>query len=92
MRATWWAPVVAASALLLVGAAAPDSGVATWLRLQSERDAAAARIEALEAGNRVLERQVEALRNDPFAVERAIREDLELVRKLCTFSERGTDV
>ena len=80
MTATRLLPVAVALALLAIGAADPGSGVSTWLRLQRDLVGAEQRIADLEGRNEGLVRQIEALAEDPFAVERAIREDLELVR------------
>ncbi len=57
-----------------------DSGVGTWLRLRSELAQSDARIRRLEAETVSLRRQIEELRTHPWAIERAIREDLDLAR------------
>jgi len=80
MTATWLRPVAVALGLLAIGALDPGSGVLTWLRLQRDLDAAAQRIEDLEERNAELAEEIGALDDDPFALERAIREELELVR------------
>jgi cell division protein FtsB len=57
-----------------------EAGFRTWLRLKGDLRAAQSRIEALRAEIAVLEEEAEALRNDRFAIESAIREDLQLAR------------
>jgi cell division protein FtsB len=57
-----------------------DSGVREWLRLRSTLAASTTRIEGLRRGVEALRSEGEALRNDPFATERAIREELELAK------------
>jgi len=56
------------------------AGVRTWLRLRGEVRAADVRIARVRADNERLRRDVERLDSDPFALERAIREDLHLTR------------
>ena len=56
------------------------SGVAQARRLRADLEAAEARIEALRARNESLRAEVASLRDDPFARERALREDLDLAR------------
>jgi cell division protein FtsB len=56
------------------------SGLPAWLRLRAELTASQARIEALSARAKTLREQIEALEQDPFAIERAIREELGLAR------------
>lgn len=77
-------PVLLALALVCaaVGYAwlAPESGFPTWLRLRDEVARAEDRIHALERQNTVLRDEVAALRTDPFAQERAVREELGWVR------------
>ena len=79
------AGLVWALPLLLVGAlvyalANGESGLRPWFRLRAELVDAHSRIDALARENAALQAQVDALGSDPFAVERAIREDLELAR------------
>ena len=77
-------PVLLALALICaaVGYAwfVPESGFPTWLRLRDEVAQAEERIRALERQNMVLREEVAALRTDPFAQERAVREELGWVR------------
>jgi cell division protein FtsB len=69
-----------AVAALAYGWLHPDAGVRTWLRLRGDVAEAEARIRALEAENRTLADELEALRGDDFARERAVREELGWVR------------
>ena len=77
-------PVLIALALVFgaVGYAwlVPESGFPTWLRLRDEVEQAEDRIRTLERQNTVLRDEVAALRMDPFAQERAVREELGWVR------------
>jgi len=77
-------PVLLALALVCaaVGYAwlVPEGGFPTWLRLRDEVAQAEERIRALERQNTVLRDEVAALRTDPFAQERAVREELGWVR------------
>ena len=65
-----------------IGVAAVDdsAGVRTWLQVRRDLDTAQARVTALEARIAEREAEAEALRSDPLALERAIREDLGLAR------------
>lgn len=56
------------------------SGLPAWLRLRAELTASQARIEVLSARANTLREEIEALERDPFAIERAIREELGLAR------------
>ena len=66
---------------LTVAAVDAESGVTAWMDLRSELIDAQGRIGQLQADNASLHQQVVRLREDPFAIERAIREDLELARR-----------
>jgi cell division protein FtsB len=57
-----------------------EAGLRSWLRLRGDLRAAEARIAALRAEITALEAETETLRNDPLAIETAIREDLHLAR------------
>ena len=73
-------------ALALVAAAAawawldPNDGIATWLSLRSDVAQAEARVRALQGQSAQLVQTAEALRAEPFAQERAVREELRWVR------------
>jgi cell division protein FtsB len=56
------------------------SGIGTSLRLRGDLRSAEARIEAIRLENAKLRGEAELLEADPFAIERAIREDLKLAR------------
>lgn len=74
-----WIPVLA---LLAAGASTLDerTGLPAWRRLREDLTAATARIEGLRGEIASLRAEAVALESDPFAVERAIREDLGLAR------------
>ena len=79
MRAVWLVPVMLL-AVLAVAVLDRESGLPTWLRLRGELVDSDARVAALGRETGSLRRQIDALQKDPFALERAIREDLELAR------------
>ena len=54
-----------------------DSGLRAWLGLRRDVTAARGRIQSLQAEIVELDSQAKALASDPFAQERAIREELE---------------
>lgn len=57
-----------------------DSGLRTWWALRADLHDARARIGVLRERVTELEREARVLEDDPFAVERAIRERLEYAR------------
>ncbi|MDJ0865130.1 MAG: septum formation initiator family protein [Myxococcota bacterium] len=57
-----------------------DAGIPTWLELREEVAGAERRLETLRAGNAALREEAAALRGDPAALERAVREELGWVR------------
>ena len=70
------------------------SGLPAWLRLQDELAASQARIAALSARAETLRSEIAALEKDPFALERAIREELGLARpgeRVVRFPGRAQD-
>jgi cell division protein FtsB len=77
-------PILIALALVAASVAyawlVPESGIPTWIRLRDEVAQAESRIRALERQNQSLREEVAALRDDPFAQERAVREELGWVR------------
>jgi cell division protein FtsB len=79
MRRLWLAPALLATGLA-VAILDGDSGLRSWWRLRDDLASARVRIEGLEEERSRLEAEVTALESDPFALERAIREDLELAR------------
>ena len=71
-----------------------ESGLPMWWHLRGELSASQVRIQALAAQNARLQAEVEALGNDPFALERAVREDLEWARAgevVVRFGERARE-
>jgi cell division protein FtsB len=79
VRGWLWIPALLGVAFT-IAALDRDSGIASWLRLRGELSAARGRIAALDVEIAQLERAAEALQSDDFAIERAIREDLEYSR------------
>ena len=78
-RRLLWIPVLV---LLAAGASTLDerTGIPAWQRLRADLAAATARIGDLRVEIAALRDEAQALESDPFAVERAIREDLGLAR------------
>ena len=77
MRTTWLAPLLLA-VVAVIAVTDQKSGIPMWLRLRSDVDQAAERVAVLAQETEALRAQIEALSSEPFALERAIREDLEL--------------
>ena len=76
-----WAWVVAILATAVVLAVVDSgAGLRTWLDLRGEARAAHGRVAVLADDVERLSVEIEALGSDPLAIERAIREDLELAR------------
>lgn len=75
-----FASVAAIAAVLVAAAFDEDAGFARWQHLRGELADAHERIEALRDEVGKLEREAVLLESDSFALERAIREELELVR------------
>lgn len=57
-----------------------ESGVGIWLELRDDLSGSAARVSRLEQENDSLRGEIAALDGDPDAIERAIREELDLVK------------
>jgi cell division protein FtsB len=79
VKRLWIVPALAAAAIawaLLDG----RSGLRAWAHLRSEFVSASARIASLQQENASLRSEIESLRDDPVAIEAAIRHDLELAR------------
>lgn len=72
--------VLAAVAVVGIAAADRESGLVAWWGLRADLHEARDRIEQLRARNALLRSEIQALEQDPFALERAIREDLELAK------------
>jgi hypothetical protein len=66
------------AALAIPGLLDRDSGVAIWLELRGDLAGASLRLDALSGQNEALRREVEQLETDPTAMDRAIREELDL--------------
>jgi cell division protein FtsB len=58
----------------------PDSGIGTWRRMRADLQSAEVRIDGLRDEIAALEHSNVELESDAFAIEAAIREDLELAR------------
>ena len=80
VRGLVWAAVVVAGAVA-VAALDRDSGIGTRLRLGEDVDAAELRIASLRDDVEALKALVASLESDPFAIERAIREELAYARR-----------
>ncbi len=55
-----------------------DSGVGIWLELRDDLAGVADRVDVLVAQNDSLAREIELLEADPTAIDRAIREEMDL--------------
>ena len=80
MRAIGFALAAAVATVLGAAALDADTGLARWEHLRGKLADARGRIADLRTEVEVLEREAGLLEGDPFALERAIREELELVR------------
>ena len=78
-RAYWLLPVIAAAGLALT-LADRESGLVVWYETHEELEVSRDRIAALNTRVETLKSEINALERDPFALERAIREELELAR------------
>jgi hypothetical protein len=78
-KARWLVPAAIAAAALWA-LADPDTGLRAWQRMRAELASASAHIEKLRSENEALRREADALRDDPVAIEGAIRQGLELAR------------
>lgn len=65
--------VIAASALL-----DPDNGFAIWRELRSDLETSSARVDRLIVENEALRGEIAILESEPAALDRAIREELDL--------------
>lgn len=79
VKAFWLIPAFFAAALFLA-ANDRESGIPMWLELRAERHESESRMAQLQAEVEALRVEVEALKSDPVATERAIREVLEFAR------------
>lgn len=70
----------ALAAVMLLSFVDRESGLLTWFEFRAELAESRQRIAVLTAETEALRAEVSALESDPFALERAIREDLELAR------------
>jgi cell division protein FtsB len=68
-------------AVLVYAVCDTDAGIRTWLHVRADLAASRGRIATIREEIAALRRSAETLESDPFAIERAIREDLELARR-----------
>jgi len=79
VKTSWLAPLLL-GAVAGIAVADGESGVPMWFRLRDDVEDASRRVAVLAEHNRALAAEIEALEQEPFALERAIREDLGLAR------------
>ena len=79
VRTTWLAPLVLA-VVAVIAVVDDESGISMWIRLRSDIDQVSQRVELAARETEALRTQIDSLSSEPFALERAIREDLELAR------------
>ena len=70
-----------AAAILVANALAGDRGLTATVRARHDRRALTAEIDSLRAENARLRARVQALRNDPAAIEAIARQELGLLRR-----------
>lgn len=80
MRGLSWIPAILGIAVVAAWLD-PDSGFGRWLDLRAELEVAEHRIAGLETRLARLRLDAGAMRNDEFAIESAIREDLSYARR-----------
>jgi len=80
VRGWLWIPALVGMALA-IAVLDGDSGLGTWLRLRADLAAAESRIAEIRDQTEAFERRADALESDEFAIERAIREELEYARR-----------
>ena len=78
-RQIWLAPAILIAAWV-VAWVDPETGIRKWSGLREDLRAAQARIATLEQDVRQLATDTARLKDDPLAIEAAIREDLGLAR------------
>jgi cell division protein FtsB len=80
MRRYGWRLAAAVSLVLALVSAFEPRGFRRHARLRAQAEALSQRNAQLREDNRRLTQEVEALRNDPAAIERAAREELGFVK------------
>jgi cell division protein FtsB len=78
-RKFWWFGLCAAVALGVISAS-DARGFRRYLRLQHELETLSNRKHQLIEQNRQLREEIQALREDPESIERAVREELGFIR------------
>jgi cell division protein FtsB len=79
-RRTWVWLALAAAAVLAVVSASDARGFRHYVKMQGEIADLSERNKKLAAENQKLSREIEALRTDPQALERAAREELGFIK------------
>lgn len=79
MRGWLWIPALVGAALV-AAVLDEDSGIGTWRRLREDVRESHARIAEVRTELVALRDEAEALESDEFAIERAIREELDYAR------------
>ena len=79
LRAQWLVPTILVAGLGL-SLADRESGLLAWYEIRGKLNVSRERIATLRDRAEVLKAEISALKADPFALERAIREELELAR------------
>jgi len=80
LRREWVIGAAIVGAAVGVAVADDSAGIRTWRQVRQDLRVAEARVAELEARIEVREGEAAALKSDPLALERAIREDLGLAR------------
>ncbi|MCP4572332.1 MAG: septum formation initiator family protein [bacterium] len=78
-RSLLWGAVLVVVAFALL-AQLGENGVVSWWRLRQERQELQAEVERLEAANAMLENRLQAVAEDPEALERLAREEQGMLR------------
>jgi cell division protein FtsB len=79
VKTTLLVPLVL-GAVAVIAVTDQSAGVPAWRHLSEDLERATARVDALVTETEELQAQIDALENEPFALEQAIREDLVLAR------------
>ncbi len=79
VKALWLIPALF-TVVLILAVTDRESGLRVWSELRQERRESQERISQLQTEVESLQAEVEALESDPLAMERAIREVLDLAR------------
>jgi len=80
VRGWLWIPALVGAALI-VAVLDEDSGIGTWQRLREDVRESDVRIAGVRSQLVRLREEADALEHDDFAIERAIREELDYARR-----------